>query len=1163
MDVSQQRASNDGGTDELLWSIGEADRGPSQFSDRWFTRGREGPRFVVGTSDPAADWPQTQPGPLDAAHGYKSATTSVFFEAPEGSELLWHELTLDGIASHGPCPDLLISVNGSVGLVLLEPVRDDRCLEPRTQPPIAGLFLRQVPLPPGCVVAGRNEIAITTTAVDPPDPDELRPQQLPFLGAMFGSALSWRALSLRRIAEPDPPSVRLVALPLYVDEGGALRELFDVIGSGPGAAACDRIELTVGPHHFVLSPDGPSRPFGDLRRRVVVPVLDGTAPGRVALLGGGGPIVWKGSVRPARRWTLHLIPHVHLDVGYTDAQAKVTELHSRNVERALDLLATRPDYAFSIDGSLVLEQFLRTRDGQQADRALRAIRDGRVSVNAFYALFLSGMATLEECYRAAALAARFRREYDLPISYANLTDVPSYSAAMPSIVAALGLQAFVGIANHTRGGNLDSDVLHLQSPLRWEGPDGASVLTCFLDSYSQLRWMSGEPPTLVGCAEAFTRHVARYDREDYLPDQLAIMGTHVDNEDLSHGYAELVERWSARYAYPRLRFSTIADYVASVHPLLDRLPTLRGDGGSYWEDGVGTQAVAIAAYRRAQALLPAAESLSALICAAYPGLRPDIALLDTAWENLMFGCEHTWTSTHATTRPHAEQTRDQLAWKVERIAQGLRLSTDASRAALSQLGERTSTCRPSLVVYNPAAWSRDTEIEVEIEDGLEAVDPAGEPCEADSDPAVDGLRRTRIRVLRLPAFGYRVLPLRKALAARPAEDSGSVSQTTSGILQAPRYTVSFDPDTGRLLSLVHRSTGAELLDAGSPYAAGEVLYVAGGGTAEGRGLGAEATSLYDAIPSLPPPELTVSPAETRLVGMRRTPWGWLVETEGRAQSIPCIRCRWQFRNADDTVELSVTLVKEPVLAKESVYVAFPFALPAPTVRYDRQQGWVDPASDHQPGACNEWFTSASVVTLTCAQRSIAWASADAPLFTLDDVVRGSWSTVCRPRTGTILSWVMNNYWFTNTSASQEGTVTLRYAFRPSAEFDPVGATRLGSNLRNPVLVGEVTELDKGDADPRPLGSDGVLLRTSLPDNLDATVFAGRVRNGVLVRLREVAGSGATAMVWHPGEMRTARAFLCDASENPIGPLELSANGAALIRVSPFEVVTVLFASGPD
>jgi len=1161
MDVSQQRASDDG-AGEPLWSIGEADRGPSQFSDRWFTGGREGPRFVVGRSDPAADWPQTQPGPLDATHGYAPATASVVFEAPVGSELLWHELSLDGIASHGPCPDLLVSVNGSVGLVLLEPVRDARCLEPRTQPPIAGPFLRRVPLPPGCVVAGRNEIAVTTTAVDAPDPEELQPRQLPFLGAMFGSALSWRVLSLRPIAEPDPPSVRLVPLPLYVGEGGVLHELFDVIGSGPGAAARRRIELTVGPHHLVLEPDGPSRPFGDLRRRVAVPALDGTAPGRVALSGEGQPIVWEGSVRPARRWTLHLIPHVHLDVGYTDAQAKVTELHSRNVERALDLLATRPDYAFSLDGSIILEQFLRTRDGSQADRALRAIRDGRVSVNAFYVLFLSGMASLEECYRAGALAARWRREHGLPIGYANLTDVPSYSTAMPSIVAALGLEAFVGIANHTRGGNLDSDDLHLRSPLRWQGPDGASVLTCFLDSYSQLRWMGGEPPTLAGCAEAFTRHVARYDRDDYLPDQLAIMGTHVDNEDLSHGYADLVERWSARYAYPRLRFSTIADYIASVQPLLDRLPTLRGDGGSYWEDGVGTQAVAIAAYRRAQALLPAAESLSALVAAAYPGLRPDIALLDAAWENLMFGCEHTWTSTHATTRPHAEQTRDQLDWKVGRIAQGLRLSTDASRAALSQLGERASTCRPSLVVYNPAAWSRDAEIEVEIEDGLEAVGPTGEPCEADADPAVDGLRRTRIRVPGLPAFGYRVLPLRRALSARPADDGGPAGRTASGTLQTPRYTVTLDPGTGRLLSLVHRATGAELLDLGSPHAAGEVLYVTGGGTAEGRGLGAEATSLYDAVPSLPLPELTVSRAETRLVGMRRTPWGWLVETEGRAKSIPRIRSRWQFRDADDTVELSVTLAKEPVLAKESVYVAFPFAVPAPTVRYDRQQGWVDPAADHQPGACNEWFTCASVVTLTCAQRSIAWASADAPLFTLDDVVRGSWPTACRPRTGTVLSWVMNNYWFTNTAASQEGTATLRYAFRPSPEFDPVGATRLGSGLRTPVLAGEVTELDKGDADPRPLGTGGALLRASLPENLDVTVFAGRVRDGVLVRLREVAGSAATATVWHPGATGTARAFLCDASEDPVGPLDLGADGAALIRVPPFGVVTVLFASGP-
>lgn len=1147
-----------------LWAIGEAALGPAQFSSRWFANPGDAPVFVVGTSDPARDWPQAQPGPLDASHGYLPATTTVIFEASEGEQARWHELRLDAIASHGPCPELLVSINGVDGLLLLEPEsgRTERCLEPRTQPPLAAPVLRRVALPPGCVVAGHNELTITTTVVDEPDAHELRPQQLPFLGAMFGSALSWNEVSLHRIDGPGVPSIRLAPLPLYVEEAGTLHELFDVVVCVPGDREARRAEVTVGDGTQVVDLEGPDGAFGDVHARVAIPAIDAGVKGRVVLLGDGRPISWEGPVRPARRWTLHLIPHVHLDMGYTDMQAKVTELHSRNVERALDLLEATPDYAFSVDGSLILEHFQRTRGRRRTEQAMEAIRDGRISVNAFYALFLSGIASLEECYRAAGLAARFHREHGLPISYANLTDVPSYTTAMPSIIAALGLDTFVGIANHTRGGNVDSDTLHLELPVRWEGPDGASVLACFFDSYSQLRWMCAEPPTLVGCAQSFSRFVERYDRDDYLPDHLAIMGTHVDNEDLAHGYADLVGQWNARYAYPRLRFSTIADYASAVRPLLDRLPVLRGDGGSYWEDGVGTQAVAIAAYRRTQVLLPAAEALSALVSAVYAGLKPDTELLDVAWNRLLIGCEHTWTSTHATTRPHSDQTRDQLAWKVGHIAEGLRLATDASRSALSQLAEQVSTERPSLIVFNPAAWKRDAEVELEIEDGLQVVSPAGSPYAIDTDPPVDGLRRTRIRVPQLPGFGYRVLLLRPGSEpSGVADDEGDM--TDAMVLETPHYGISFDRRSGRLRSLLHRASGRELVADDSPYALGELVYVAGGGTDAGRGLGDEATSLFDANPHLPPPQLTLTSADMRVTGSRRTPWGWVVETAGHAPSLPGVRCRWQFRDDDDAVELTVTLVKERVLSKELVYVVFPFALPEPTVRYDRQQGWVDPARDHQPGACNEWFTVSNAVTLSHVDHSIAWASADAPLFALDDVVRGRWPTQCQPRTGTILSWVMNNYWFTNTSASQEGTVQLRYAFQPFDRFDPVGATRLGLGLRIPVLAGQVTELDKGDAGPRPLGTEGVLLRTALPEAVDATVFAGRLREGVLVRLRELAGDSMTGTLWHPRPSAAATAFRCDASEQVVAPLDVSADGAIAVTLNPFEVVTVLLSTGDD
>jgi hypothetical protein len=767
-------------------------------------------------------------------------------------------------------------------------------------------------------------------------------------------------------------------------------------------------------------------------------------------------------------------------------------------------------------------------------------------------LFLAGVASLEECYRAGYLAATLGRELDLPVGVANLTDVPSYPQAIPSIVAGLGLDGFFGIANHTRGGNSDGDALHLLSPVRWRGPDGAEVLAYFSDSYSQLRFLCADPPSVAGMAASLSRFTARYDRPDYAPHDLPIVGTHADNEDVAHGYADLVARWNARYAYPRLRFSTMAEYLDAVRPLRDRLPVLHGDGGSYWEDGVGTQAVAIARYRRAQALLPVAEALSTLITARDPRLRPDRATLDEGWRRLLFGCEHTWTAAHATFRPHSPDVADQRDWKLGQIDESFRIATDETRRAMSQLAELVPTGGPALVVTNPTSFAREVEVEVELagDDRIETLD--GEPLPAAGGPERDGSRLTRVRTTALPAFGYATFSVRRAPGATPPTPAVDRLAPT---VDTPHYRVQLDPATGRVISLHHIGLDRELLDPATGWALGEVLYVTGGGTAAGRGLGHEATSLNDFDPTLPPPALAVTGATMRAEGVRRLPWGIEVSVVGQAPTLPTVRTVLRLYDSSPRVDVEVTLTKLAELAKESVYVAFPFAVPDPVVRYDRQQGWVDPARDHQPGACNEWFTIQDAVTVSGDGLCVAWTSADAPLFTLGDVVRGRWPRTATP-SATVLSWAMNNYWWTNTPASQDGTVTLRYAFAPMPAHDPVAAWRLGRDVRTPAPANLVTWLDKGEHGPRPLPASGTLFEADLPSNVDATIFAGRRQPGVVVRLRELAGHGACALLTHPCPAPGAVANLCSATEEPREALPVGPDGTIEVSLHPYEVITI-------
>lgn len=1157
---------------------------------------------------PGVELPAFQPGPLDAAAGWRDHRVELRFDVDAAADRV---LRLEFDAGHGPCPDLLVELDGvHRGLIHPAVVREDRA-EVYRHGPIAGSVVVSVRLPAAWLAPGEHVLALTTTldaaaATGPVDvPADVRGgRHREQFGHHFGSGLTWRSLTLtpapgERVPGEQPsapapvaevsaavagatmagslppalpaPSAELRATPLYPVSGGQLAELTVTVPAGAAWPSLATVEIGGETATIELGREG--RDFGQVRVRF--PIAELTAPTTATVVVVDDGPARTVTLQPQRKWTVHIIPHVHLDVGYTDLQGKVLELHSRNLDRALDALDRDDGFAFSVDGSLVVGEYLATRSEKRSQRVLDALRSGRLSVNAFHSLFLSGVASLEEVYRAAYLAARLRDDHGVPVGYANLTDVPSYSAAVPSMLTALGIDAFVGIENHHRGGNADSDLQHLASPVMWEGVDGSRVLTHFSDTYSQLRFMAGDPQTVAGGAHALVRLLDRYERTDYLPHDLAVIGTHADNEDLADGDAAFAARWNAVYAWPRVAVSTMAGYLDAVRPLADRLPVWRGDGGSYWEDGVGTGAVVTAEHRRAQVALPTAEALAALVARVDDAYRPHRAALDAAWDGVLYGSEHTWTWSHANAHPHGEQAGDQLDWKRHQVHSGFRAAVDETRRALSQLGELVTTAGPTVLAYNPLGWARDVEIEVEA--------PAGT---LDGEVLADcnGLLRYRLTVPDVPAFGYRTVPLRAARTLAPGEEDGSGLAGTAGdaggwapvppMLETSRWQLELDPATGSVMSLTHRATGRSMLDAAAPWRLGQVLYVLNGPDSLTRGDHAHAlehsgtphvhppaprSTLSGRRPVADAPDLTTTAATMQPVGLRRTHDGWRLRTVGSAPSLPAIEVDVLLRDHSDRVDVTVRLTKERELAKESVYVAFPFAAHAPRFHYDRQQGWIDPAADHAPGACHEWFTTqyGVVVESTPGGPAVAWTSADAPLFTAGDIVRGAWPERFEPASGSVLSWVMNNYWPTNTPPEQDGELTLRYAFTPLPAFDPVAAGRFGRDVRVPAVVSEVNRLDKFDTGPRPLPAGGAsLLDLGLPGSVHATVAEPRGRDGLLLRLQDLSGDGETVRLAVDGPV-----VRCHADERELGPLPVDHTGAAVVELRPWQVVSVLVRGG--
>jgi alpha-mannosidase len=180
---------------------------------------------------------------------------------------------------------------------------------------------------------------------------------------------------------------------------------------------------------------------------------------------------------------------------------------------------------------------------------------------------------------------------------------------------------------------------------------------------------------------------------------------------------------------------------------------------------------------------------------------------------------------------------------------------------------------------------------------------------------------------------------------------------------------------------------------------------------------------------------------------------------------------------------------------------------------------------------------------------------DASLVSLGDIARGTWPQEFGQRPGTIFSYVMNNYYFTNYAAGQGGEFTFRYVLTSGNNLPPAYLSRLGREEMSPLEVDQITSQDKAINSPRPLDSaQGSFLRVDQPDVVLQTWKMAEDGEGTVLRFLEVAGKEGWVDVQTP-LLDVKSAWMSDALERNQSALSVSPHGFRF-SVRPYQIVTV-------
>ncbi len=833
----------------------------------------------------------------------------------------------------------------------------------------------------------------------------------------------------------------------------------------------------------------------------------------------------KAVLKPVRRWELHILPHSHVDIGFTHVQTEVEHNQWKFFEMAVELANKTADYPpearfkWNVEVLWAVDSYLKQATDEKRQAFLEAARKGQMHIDGLYGNELTGLCRPEELLWLTKCAEQLRTRYGFQIDAAMISDVPGYSWGLVPVMAQSGIKYLSMGPNpwHRIGRTL---LAWGDRPYYWVSPSGKDKVLCWMAGKSYAWFHPGLMGSIKGVKpESFFRYLNELDDAGYPYDMVQLRySISGDNGPPDPELPEYVKNWNEKYAYPKLVISTTSDLFHKFEERYgDKIPEVRGDFTPYWEDGAGSSARETALAREAAERLVQAQTLWAL---HNPREFPHEQFY-TAWRNISLYDEHTWGAHCSISQPDSEFTRSQWAIKQAYAVDAQKQSHELLATASGEPAHQASAIS-AVQVFNTSSWARTGLITL-----LPECSKAGDLVKGPDGQAVASQRLSdgslAFLATDVPPFGAKRYAIEAGTAAQGGKAKASDATVGNG-----QVTVTLDGTTGAIAKLTAQGISGNLVDTNANLGLNDYFYVAGRDAKDPKRNG--------------PVTIRVKEAGPLVASL-------IVESDAPG----CRKLTREIRVVDsaDHVQIVNVVDKEDVREAEAVHFGFAFDVPGGVMRMDIPWAVIRPEEDQMPGACKNYFPVQRWVDLSNEQFGVTWATLDAPMVELGRITMDvlpdknkpqNWIRRLKP-TGTFYSYVMNNYWETNYKASQDGPTTFRYAIRPHAKsYSAIEAARFGIGQSQPLISVPATEKTPKVVAPLVEVSPAEVIVTALKPSDDGKAW--------IVRLFGAGGKAAKVeLAWRDPQPK--RITLSSPSEQPgkaaSGKIDVPAWGIVTVR----------------
>ena len=400
---------------------------------------------------------------------------------------------------------------------------------------------------------------------------------------------------------------------------------------------------------------------------------------------------------------------------------------------------------------------------------------------------------------------------------------------------------------------------------------------------------------------------------------------------------------------------------------------------------------------------------------------------------------------------------------------------------------------PVIYVVNSMGWTRSGDVQLFIDNEVIPVEKKVRITDITTGKEIPAqiLSKRRegaywvLSVNDIPAMGYKALKVEVT-----GDEASAEAGKNSELLENRYYKIVIDKASGSVNSLFDKELNMELIDGENQYNIGQLVR--------------ETSEKRDKAPFI----RTTASNVTVAAGTNGPVWesimisadldGFEKDTSGSPKGVELeIRLYKNVKKVEFKFMARKLILTDP----EALYVAFPFSLPDSRIVFETIGGTL--AQGQQlPGSASDWNTSQNFVSVRGKKGQIIVVSNEAPLWHFSDFNMGKFERYPKKGKPWLYSWVMNNYWFTNFRAYQEGAFSWSYQLTSSADTSNTFATRYSWSERNPfptrTFPAGAGKLEAPALETlRITGSDNAMLINSRP------AFKGN--GSILLHFREIEG----------------------------------------------------------